>query len=342
MIKRIIVAVIIIIGLTGCVFTRYTAIPQVDNKGASLSTKNRYRLETYKWHKGDSLVSKEHHIYCASKLRKTMESMFPNVFSSDGIPFTIVEGENTYSQGNIGTSLLNALVFFGSCTVVPRILHDYYDIQFSLEMTEDEDVHGTVNVRYVNDIAASLAPIPMFCYTDAPDVASSKHCYYERKYGRNSGPDVGWVQGTISLGNDSAMKALAYAVAIKLMEMEKLERLGDAEKQEKNFQNSDASSPTVTGAVLADKPLYKIDSFARDQKNRSLYHFTLTLSDEAQGDLRAIRKIKREFRSVIEEDYRESFPNVNGQSIQIDFSQFEVEGGKIRGEAAVSKAASKN
>lgn len=342
MIKRIIVAVIIIIGLTGCVFTRYTAIPQVDNKGASLSTKNRYRLETYKWHKGDSMVSKEDHIYCASKLRKTMESTFPNVFSSDGIPFTIVEGENTYSQGNIGTSLLNALVFFGSCTVVPRILHDYYDIQFSLEMTDDEDVYGTVNVRYVNDIAASLAPIPMFCYTDAPDVASSKHCYYERKYGRNSGPDVDWIKGTISLGTDVAQKALAYAVAVRLMELEKTGKLGGVAKDESNGTDFDTILPTTSIDALVDKPLYKIDSFARDQKNRSLYRFTLTLSDEAQGDLRAIRKIKHEFRSVIEEDYRESFPNVNGQPIQIDFSQFEVEGGKIRGEAAVSKAASKN
>lgn len=278
------------------------------------------------------MISKENHLYFASQLRTIMESEFPNVFSEKGIPFSIVEGEGCCDQGSVIASLGNVLVFLGTLTVIPRVLYNRYDIRFSLEMYDNEDVYSSIDMKYENDVAASLSPSSMFCFIGRPSVESGKVFYWERKYGDSSGTD--WMVGNVSFGCDSAKKALAYAVAVKLMEIERSGVLS-ASKTPESKSVSELPVENTTRNVSATPP-YKIVSFARDRNERSRYRFRLKVSDEMLGDLGAIRTVKQHLRIAIEEDYRDANTKIDKGTINVDFSKFEMDAGEITGEAIVT------
>ena len=329
--KRAIVLAVIFQMLTGCVFTRYTAIPLVENNG-TLKTRHRYRLEEYRWSQADAMVSNDRRLYCASLLRTTLESEYPNVFSENGIPFSITEGEANYSQGSVIVSLGNALVFFGTLYVIPRVLHDYYDIRFSLEVGGNEDAHRFIDMKYENDVAASLSPFAMFCYTDPPTVEPGKKYYYERKYGHSTDNTM-YMQGVTSLGCDAARKALAYAIAVKLMELENSGAVGSAENA--NLETAIQVSSPIAATADVEKPLYKITSFCRDRQNRMMYRFALKFSEETLGDLGVVRRIKQDLRTAIAEDCLGSDFFTGKGELNVDFVRFEINDNAIIGEAVV-------
>ena len=213
---------IIIMGLlmlcTGCSFTRYTAIPQVNDRGETISTRFKYRLEEYRLPKGMQIDNAQR-VKLTGELRKTMVEMFPGVFSDDGLPFIVTRGDSKFSQGSFGVSFLNALVFFGSAFTIPRVLHNYRDTSFSFDLCEDDAIYEKADVKYIEDIAVSLSPIAMFCYTDRPDVPSDRRFWYVREYAGGTA-SLDWPGCDPRIVVEPNRKALAYAVAVKLKELE--------------------------------------------------------------------------------------------------------------------------
>lgn len=205
----------------GCTFTRYTAIPQVKDCGPTISTRFKYRLEEYRLPK-EIKASKEFSIKLAGELRKTMVELCPNVFSDDGVPFVVSRGESKFSQ----VGLLSGLISFLTIRIIPQALHNYRDTKFSLDMSEDETIYSSTEVKYIEDVAISLSPFAMFFYNGAPDVPSNMRFWYVREYGVGTAQAWG-DEPRITI--EPNRKALAYAIAVKLKELEDSGRIEGTE-----------------------------------------------------------------------------------------------------------------
>lgn len=217
--KRQMLTLLIVMTLSqGCVYTRYTAIPQVEDKGAEITTRFRYRLEEYRPPKKLN-YSKASRGRLTGDLRKTMEREFPGVFSPEGIPFNVSRLESCVSQGDVGTGILGGLISFLSLSAIPRVLHQYRDTAFQIDLSEDDTLYAKADVKYMVDTVSSLLPLAMLYFNGVPEVSPGARYWYERQYGpgatmyEHSGFDP-------NLQSDSDRKALAYAVSVRLKELE--------------------------------------------------------------------------------------------------------------------------
>ena len=87
-------------------------------------------------------------------------------------------------------------------------------------------------------------------------------------------------------------------------------------------------------ATPAAKP-YSIESFTREKGDKYAYRFVLKLNDASSADLTLSRRIQADLRQSVRDDYVASAGTKDASSLQIDFPEYAIQGGKVVGRAVV-------
>ena len=204
-----IIAIVAIVLTQGCMSERKSAVPMVDDIGADVSTRYRYRLScVYKGEKSETV-----------KLRgDLLASCYPSVFSDNGLPIVLRIQFNKFESFAAWTTLLSMC----SLTVIPGITHWETTFNCAVELADESDGKAVFDLVNVFEQASSvLGPSGMFVYTGDKNVPGRRVFSENRQYINSgnsiydSGDFVGFVQNNVSF-----RRALAYAVAVKIKELE--------------------------------------------------------------------------------------------------------------------------
>ena len=91
----------------------------------------------------------------------------------------------------------------------------------------------------------------------------------------------------------------------------------------------------VSGNRLPKSASYRIINCERESGSDFAYKFTIELGKDSDQTLAAFRKIQKEFRSAIQADYLESFPNADKNALHIDFPDYKLNERRVEGRAVV-------
>lgn len=210
--------------MAGCFSARIDAYACTKDYGLDIKTRYRYRLE--KVSKKDFLsgglsavMSLED--YCADFYRKVdlckaLQEHQPNVFSSKGVPVIVNEVSRDADHPFVNDLAFNLCLRLGF--IVP--VRDYLSskITFAVKVAKSNDIVKTVDIGWYGKWGVSLIMPPTWILDDTPEERPAGAGYYVSETVKNKS----WAfHGMLT---DSPYwnvdKALAYAVASKLKEME--------------------------------------------------------------------------------------------------------------------------
>ena len=320
----------------GCAQYRKVLVPEVPDLGPQVRTRNKYRLIK------------------PDELRMAFEKSQPGVFSPDGIPFLLQDGECRVIDSP-GFAFLPYCVVSGfSLLTLPVVDWSEKSMDYTIKIGGRDGERSVFDLRDMTDSHSSLSPLSLlFPYGEPPPINGRRlyshrhtHCFPDQS-------DTDRDKDEIKRMTDSA---LAYGVAVTLKEMEDAGKI-DAEKLATKIGTSARRlmPAKVTGRslspqgrtehgvapaaspqpVAAAKSYYRIISCERESGNDFSYKFVLQLTDEAQRSLRAFRTVQQEFRTVIKDDYMEAFKLSNDSSLFVEFPVYQQKEGRIEGRAVV-------
>lgn len=205
--------------MAGCFSARIDAYAYTKDYGPDIKTRYRYRLEK---------VAKKDFMSCGyledSKadffrkvdLCKALQEHQPNVFSSKGVPVIVNEVSRDADHSFVNDLAFNLCLRLGF--IVP--VRDYLSskITFAVKVAKSNDIVKTVDIGWYGKWGVSLIMPPTWILDDTPEERPTGAGYYVSETVKNKS----WAfHGMLT---DSPYwnvdKALAYAVASKLKEME--------------------------------------------------------------------------------------------------------------------------
>ena len=317
------VVVVFFVLSSGCTHVRYASVPNVLDTGQPLRTENCYKLVEYSKlgnKQGDSRM-----------LWSTMEHEYPGVFRSDGIPFSLQEtGYKNIELSGIWTFFFPYLC---SCGILPMLLHNEHTATVEVKVDGNHNAIANFDIRYMKDTAFTCySPFALFCYGGRPSTQPLQKVYW----GSTTSENNTWLK------NKTESKALAFATAVKLKEVESSGGI--------NKRNLDVQTP-VTHAKKTphlpirqsapkkvrheQKTLYDVVSIERKMDGDFSYRFELKLMENVEWSLNTLKTIKYDFRKNIKDDYSESFVGSSVASLFVEFSSFFFRDGTITGRAVV-------
>ena len=311
------------VALAGCVHQRLSMLVDVDDYGPQIETKNRYAI------RNNGAIDWEVQEYL-SRLNRNLQKAQPNVFSPDGIPFTIKTSNFKSSRDNLWTGAFAILM-------IPPVMGSGGEASYrqTIDVLDNPDAHGTFTVKFKNDTAfAMLSPLPLLCYPgvanfdEEPDACCKYACHKISLLGGDTVMEYGdtiddFGSGTRGSGFNSVV-AYGIAAVLKRMEDEGKIDLSRSVTRQKHIQMTD--SP-----VSAD---FDLVAFHRDDKSGYSYSFVFK-SRSGNITLRASRKMQEELREMIRDDFVASFPAANRAVLVVDFAQFSVSNGELKGSASI-------
>ena len=99
-----------------------------------------------------------------------------------------------------------------------------------------------------------------------------------------------------------------------------------------------AAVPATVAPAMPAAPVvkpYSIESFTRETGDKYAYRFVLKLNDASSADLTLSRRIQADLRQSVRDDYVASAGTKDASSLQIDFPEYAIQGGKVVGRAVV-------
>lgn len=210
---------------------RYTAIPKVDCSNMSLKTKYRYRMVGYKvgtnWHTFD-------------QIKHAMEREYPDVFSDDGIPFVLSESKVNSEQNYVWTAVIGLCSAF----TLPIINEHKNDYKYAVQV--GDIAPSEYNIRYEKGSSVTLfSPIGALFWHGKPDMGGYKG-FYGSFFNENVGADNMYAINR---------SAIAYGVAVKLMELEMAGKIVQEKLKRKPSPvvHPSQSTPVQKQNILPDK-----------------------------------------------------------------------------------------
>ena len=200
--------------VSGCAQYRKIVVPEVADIGAEIKTKNKYRLIK------------------PDELRSVFERVQPGVFSSDGIPFILQEGEYRIID-EPGAAFLPYCVLCGfTMLTLPIVEWSEKSLAYTIRIGGRDGEKSVFDLRDKSDSNTSLSPLSLlFPYGEPPPI-SGRRLYSHRH--TNCFPDQAdhdRNNGEIKRITDSA---IAYGVAVRLKEMEDAGKINAAKLVQKN------------------------------------------------------------------------------------------------------------
>ena len=334
-----IVLVLVSACLGGCVHVRSSAAVDVPDVGARVVTKYRY---CYVGELGVNAYNE--------KLRMCQ----PGVFSDDGVPFMMRKNDlarAVYGQSE-AAHLGQFLLCMCSAGMLPFCNGSRESRSVSIEFPDWLSKHHSgFGVCTRRDEALSLfSPFALLCFNGTPSFPGFP-AEDGKIFQRNAG-GIG-AQG----GGQSEDAAIAYGIAYRLQEMERMGIITDAmvataqakrdadlrrqkiEAQDQRLameqhveRRSIAKTLQEGSSSQSGKPPYHIDYLRRDSEREFAYEFELVLNGEPS--LQTFSAVQNVLANEIRSAYRQEHPGVDLYSLQIAFYP-ELVNGKIKGRAEV-------
>ena len=286
----------------GCSHTRTSAFTSVGGEVQKIKTRNRYTLVGFK-HEGQNPnadVMKEN-LYTQQFSNDNLKKYQPEVFADDGIRFSLRAAslcQNTANRYGWTTFFPYLLTL----TALPQFITIGTAARCTVDVLDNPDARATFDSYSRYDQAlALLTPTPLLCYVgDAapPDGLSTYSVVSEHTV------SCAFVQiGSSASDHDEAVRAYAIAAVLKKMEDDGL------------IDESRACSAVRRSTqALSIGDMFEIVDFKKEGSSDRRYSF---------------------LRAMIREDYAASFPDVAAGAIVVDFLEFSLRDGMVRGVSEV-------
>lgn len=330
----------------GCLRYRSVAAADVKDIGRHISTRYKYCPS---W-SHDKEKNGE-----GERLRGRVKKYQPYVFADDGIPIAI---ESRYeSHEDWGSWKINRYkdpVGFASKRMLYAFTFSLIPLFNGTEAVEREEVwlvdeHGATAdfrlYRRQDNAFSFLTPLPLFLYGGVPEMKGCEKGIVKSRHERFFTVS----EDKFAREHPEGEEVLAYALAVKLKELEDAGRITDATLQRATYvrsQKSAAIANSVVGQVIPanpsrsvlvatsqiQKPPYKIISLSRDRNSDFAYVFVLELSGEAS--IQTFFGIQGVFAHEVRNAYKNEFPTADVSTLRIAVQPRLVDG-RIEGRAAV-------
>lgn len=294
----------------GCFSSRISAIPLVRDMGCQISTRYRYRLV--------SIYSEEESGDHNTK-QQYLKKCYPDVFSDYGMPFSVryITGS---SQAKYGWS---TFLFICSCFIIPEFHRYEEEFLYEIKMSNDNSVGSQFTVVCLEENSGAPMPTGLIPFTGEPD--GDEHRIFwrsEKKIGEDPGIGRYTLSTTFSLTNQISSQAFAYAVAVRLKELE------NEGKIDAMLRRCEAAKSKI--------PTHKVIRFAREPGSEFTYGFTLELATLPSNPDKAASAVMNEFgEAVIKEEYIDTFPRAKKEALAVNYMDVRVNGKIIQGRASV-------
>ena len=311
--SRILIGLCLCLSISGCMHSRHYAVVSAKDLGFPIVTRNCYKLVGYVSDKSSSYLSEEEIARSAGlavkRYQKDFEQCLPDVFRNDGLPFVLHEVDSG-SQTSFPLPIPVVMP-----VIVPQMTSTKGFAEYHIEIEQpDSKVVTSLRNAFIYSNSLSPWPVAFLCYNGVPDLpeGQSPEDYASRKHinsflGKSLSSSVTPAHPNFSL--------LAYGIAVKLKELE------------------DAGRVSAIGFERQKTP-YRIIGCERKSGNGFSYEFSLEMVG-GEGSLRAFRNVQKEFRDVIKADYLQAFPDTDDRSVVVDFPEYQLDEGRIKGRAVV-------
>lgn len=309
-------AILAVLFLHGCCSERASAVPQVRDVGPNVVTKYRYRLS----HAYSLIYSEDIHkdIHLKDDILAKYQ---PRAFSSAGIPVVLRIKYNKMDVEGEWSTLI------GMCTIglIPDWTRYSYFFDCSIEMADAEDGKSTFEIACMTDHASTWVPTAFLFFNGEASVDGRRvFSQPTRRVGGDKGPSAQAMEYKPEkrLSNDRTFRqALAYAVAVKLKELEDSGKI-DAMLRKK-VENRSAA------------PAHSVVQLDRDAKDGFAYSFAIEFAGTPSDFKSAARAVLQDFSKSVKDEYLDTFPSADVASLVVSFSGLKREGLRISGRAAV-------
>lgn len=293
----------------GCTSNRYSAYATVDDVGANVYTKYRYKTSCA--FKGDS---SEQLWFDGSFLPKCQ----PGVFSADGLPI-VLRIEYKKLDGSYGWTVLLSML---SCWVIPQL--NEYDTTFScsIELTDEEGCNSNFEIVRKIESALSIIAPTAFLFFNGDAKVDGKRVFSETK--QDVSGNMGWCSNAeeeVLRYDVQVRQALSYAMASKLKELEDSGKI-DAMLAKKSARKSVA-------------PAHDIISLERDAVKDFSYSFMIEMKGTPANVDAAIAAVLDEFAKSLKEEYLDAVRGSKAAALTVAFSGLKRDGVRISGQAFV-------
>ena len=323
--KRISLALAVaLLCVAGCVHERASVMSSVGGEMRQIKTRNRYTLAGFK-HQAQNAnadVVKEN-VYTPPFSNDTLKRYQPDVFADDGIRFMMHSSASPRECDSY--SWTTYFPFLLTLMIMPQCRTILSGSRCTVDVLDNPDARATLDECSRSDHAGALTPTPFLFYLgDAtPPEGSETYSVYSRH----------WISTAFfSLGeNPSAQRESldvlrAYAIAATL---KKMEDDGLIDESRSRLAGRD-SAQTLS---IADK--FEVVDFRREGDDGCRHSFMLRRRDGGGISLRDSREAQKMLKTMIREDYGSSFPAVAVGELVVEFPEFSLRNGTIRGKSEV-------
>ena len=357
------IAILSIMLMCGCTAQRFSYIVQMqDRKPVVLN--NQYRLEGFYDKCGlryDPLTYQDYQ-KSAEEIRQVIETelhnLLPRNFTSSGRPFRINIIGRKDDDHNVQNGM-TILMFLCSLGIFPALLKSEEFITYEVQLLDGNERGVAFEIDAVYEEVNSWIPLGLSLGEDihTPDnyPVFCSHAF------NVVNPAYVDVKDRVILRN----KSIAYAVALKLMEMEAAEAASASRVAQQATPSANLSTPihqqqsalptpaspqpvsppavAVVTATQQPQPvstppqrLYRIVESERESGEIFARRFVLEVLGDI--DVSTERAIRREYIEDLKLDYAETYGLADLASIYVDFTQFSLKDRRIEGRAVVFTA----
>ena len=309
-------AIAAVVLVQGCCSERNSTIPLVADIGADVMTQHRYRLSCVYSSSLPGTPPK------AIRFNGDFQAKcHPRVFSAHGIPVVLRIAYDRYDSDRQWTVLI------GMCTIglLPDCKRTFKFFKCSIEMADEADGKDTFELENRAEYADTWSPTAFLFLNGAPSVGDHRVFYENIRHvggGDRFSPMMFEFDPGKRLAKDSVFqRALAYAMAVKLKEMEDSGTI-DRMLKKKAAQRSVA-------------PAHSIVRLDREQGKGVSYSFAIELAQHPDNVREAVKAVLREFMDSVKEDYLDSYPAADSKALKVAFSDLKIEGRLVAGRASV-------
>lgn len=304
---------LVALAVLGCQHERTTSVANVKDVGEIVETRNRYAppICGYNWH------------------------LFqPKVFAYDGIPITVKESEGRKEKGPWGwTGALAGITLFVFPWIETTHTHKTYTLSFV-----DKDISDSVVetcTKRGKALTQIWSPFSLMLFNCEPELCfdnarTSSHVSY-----------VGMSETHEHLAVED--RAAAYGIACKLKELEE-EGYINADVKARQWTRQAMQGMALKQALARgqsildakDAPLpFQVIKLACEAGRDFSYRFELAKRDGGNLMISDWSEIRNAFMASIRAQYVAAHKDVNARTLVVDFPEYAVSEGRIKGVAVV-------
>lgn len=307
------VILLIVLAVLGCQHERTTSAANVKDVGAIVETRNRYAppICGYNW-----------------------RLFQPKVFAYDGIPITVKESEGRKEKGPWGwTGALAGITLFVFPWIETTHTHKTYTLSFV-----DKDIPDSVVdtcTKQGKAFTQIWSPFSLMFFNCEPELCfdNARTCSHVSYVGMSEAHEHIAVED----------RAAAYGIACKLKELEDAGYINEDVKarqlMEQTMRGMALSQALAKGQSLLDAkdaPLpFRVVKLECDEGRDYLCRFELVKRDGGNLTISDGGKIRNAFMASVRAQYAAAHKDVNPRTLVVDFPEYAVSEGRIKGVAVV-------